>query len=309
MFAFSPKPPEGCPHDSGTVGLLAGWGEYPLLLARGLRQRGSRVVCLGVHGHADRALAELCDEFTWVGMGKIGRAIRYFRRRGVRQAMMAGKIHKVTLFSPGLIWRHFPDWRTFRAFFQHFVGTKKDRKDDTLLRVIVDEFAKDGITFVPATDHMPELLVKYGKLTRKGLSKAQQKDIEFGWQLAREMGRLDIGQSVAVKSRAVLAVEAIEGTDACIRRAGALCTSGGITVVKVAKPQQDMRFDVPTVGVGTLQAMLDAGARVLAIEAGKTIMLHPREVIAFADRHGLAIVALSADGACEFVEDETARAA
>ena len=121
---------------------------------------------------------------------------------------------------------------------------------------------------------------------------SQKKDIEFGWQLASEMGRLDVGQSVAVKGRAVLAVEAVEGTDQCIRRAGTLCEAGGFTVVKVAKPQQDMRFDVPTIGIGTLKSLVQAGGRVLAVEADKTILVDAPEAIAFADQHRLAIVAM-----------------
>ena len=132
---------------------------------------------------------------------------------------------------------------------------------------------REGIRFAPPTDYAPELLVKAGQLTRRGPTAWQQKDIEFGWQMAKEMGRLDIGQSVAVKDQAVLAVEAVEGTDECIRRAGALCRAGGFTVVKVAKPQQDMRFDVPTIGLGTLETMHAAGGKVLAVEAGRTIFL------------------------------------
>jgi DUF1009 family protein len=137
--------------------------------------------------------------------------------------------------------------------------------------------------------------VKYGRLTRREPTELQQRDIEFGWRLAREMGRLDIGQSVVVKDRAAIAVEAIEGTDECIRRAAALC-GGGYTVVKVAKPRQDMRFDVPTIGLGTLETMAATGGRVLAVEAGMTIIVDESAVIDFANRHRIAIVALSAAG-------------
>jgi DUF1009 family protein len=137
------------------------------------------------------------------------------------------------------------------------------------------------------------LLPPAGQLTRRSVSAAQQKDIEFGWQLAKAMGRLDVGQSVAVKDRAVLAVEAIEGTDECIRRAGELCPAGGFTLVKVAKPNQDMRFDVPTIGLGTLKAMSRSGGRVLAIEAGQTIVVGRQEVIDFANQEKLVIVALN----------------
>jgi DUF1009 family protein len=274
------------------VGLIAGWGRYPLVVAEALRQQGREIFCLGVREHADPRLAELCDDFRWSGMGRFGYAIRYFQRHGVVQATMAGKIHKVFMFRP-LFWlQHFPDLTTLRTFLPHFVTRRKDNKDDTLLGQVVNLFAAHGIHFAPATDFVPELLVKTGQLTQRGPTAGQWKDIEFGWRLAKEMGRLDVGQSVAVKNQAVLAVEAVEGTDQCIRRAGSLCPAGEFTVVKVAKPQQDMRFDVPTIGLGTLETMVEAGARVLAIEATRTILLDQTEVIDFADRKKVVIVAL-----------------
>lgn len=293
------KRPSRTPSNEDTrqaIGLLAGWGRYPIVVAETLRRHGYEVHCLGVKDHADPALAKICDRFDWIGLGKLGRAIRWFQRGGVVDVTMAGKVHKVVLFQPWLWIRHLPDWRTIRCFWPHFVSARKDNKDDTLLGAIIDEFAVDGIRFAPATDYAPELLVRLGQLTKRGPTVAQTKDVEFGWLLAKELGRLDIGQSVAVKGQAALAVEAIEGTDACIRRAGGLCKSREFTVVKVAKPQQDMRFDVPTIGVGTLRTMIEAGARVLAIEAGKTIILDEPEVVDFADKQGLVIVALDRDG-------------
>jgi UDP-2,3-diacylglucosamine hydrolase len=278
------------------MGLLAGWGRFPLVVAESLKRQGFHVYGLGIKDHADPALARLCDDFAWVGLARLGRAIRYFRRHGVRDATLAGKIHKVRLYERWSWLKHLPDWRTLRTFWPHFVSARKDRKDDTLLGAAVETFAEAGIRIVPATDYAPELLVKPGPLTRRGPSNAQWKDIEFGWQLAKELGRLDIGQSVAVKDRTPLAVEAIEGTDQCIRRAGALCPAGGFTVVKVAKPRQDMRFDVPTVGLGTLQAMTEAGGKLLAIEAGRTILVDQPEFVEFAERHGIIVVALDQEG-------------
>src|SRR5690606_18854954 len=151
------------------------------------------------------------------------------------------------------------------TFAPHWLWKTRNRNDDTLIGAVVAEFAKDGIHFAPATDFAPELLVKLGHLAGKRLTFAQRKDIEYGWRLAKEMGRLDVGQSVAVKGLAVIAVEAIEGTDLCIQRAGELCPQGGFTIVKVAKPQQDMRFDVPTIGLRTMQTMVAAKAKVLAV--------------------------------------------
>ncbi len=169
---------------------------------------------------------------------------------------------------------------------------RADKRDDTILLSVIAEFERDGMTFASALDYCPELLVKHGILTRRAPSAAERQDIEFGWTLAKEMGRLDVGQSVAVKERAALAVEAIEGTDRCIERAGQFCKAGGWTLVKVAKPQQDMRFDVPTVGTSTIENLHKAGARVLAIEADKTIVIDQPEVVALADRYGLTIIAL-----------------
>ncbi|MBI2480823.1 MAG: UDP-2,3-diacylglucosamine diphosphatase LpxI [Planctomycetia bacterium] len=277
--------------NSSRIGLIAGWGRYPIVVAEALRAQGCQIVCLGVAGHADPVLREMSDAYSDIGIAKLGGAIRYFRQQGVKRATMAGKFHK-TLLMQAHWTKLLPDWRALRTFFPHFWSLTQDRKDDTLLRAVIGAFAEDGITFVPATEFIPEILVKAGHLTKRQPSRAELKDIEFGWKIAKKIGEVDIGQSVAVQGQAILAVEAIEGTDACIRRAGELCKGRGFTVVKVAKPKQDMRFDVPTIGKGTVESLVKAGARVLAIEADKTIFLDQAEVIDFADRHQLAIVAL-----------------
>ncbi|MEX2317134.1 MAG: UDP-2,3-diacylglucosamine diphosphatase LpxI [Pirellulales bacterium] len=275
------------------IGLLAAWGRYPMVVAEALRRQNFHVSCLAVADHADPRLESVCQDFHWVGLAKLGGAIRFWRRCGVREATMAGKFHKVLIYQPGLWWRHFPDWQFVKTFYHYFITKNRDRKDDTLLGVLADAFAAQGVTFHPATDYAPELLVKPGQLAGRPPSTAQQKDIEFGWDIAKQLGALDVGQSICVKDQAVLAVEAIEGTDACIHRAGQLCRQGGFTIVKVAKPQQDMRFDVPTVGLRTLETMVAAGARVLAIEGGRTILLDGHEFRRFATRHKLTVVALA----------------
>jgi DUF1009 family protein len=275
------------------IGLVAGWGRFPVLVAQALKAAGHQVYCVALRDHADPALAEICDEFYPAGVARLGWHIRYFHRRGITQATLAGKIFKHKLLFRKLGWLSLvPDLTTIRTFFPLFVTRQKNRNDDSLLSVVVEEYARSGITLAPATDFAPELLVKLGPLTRRQVTSAERDDIAFAWQLAKEIGRLDIGQSVVVKGRAVLAVEAVEGTDECIRRAGALCPQGGFTVVKVAKPQQDMRFDVPTIGILTVQNLVAAGGKVLAIEAGKTILLDEPDVVRLADQHGLAIVAI-----------------
>jgi DUF1009 family protein len=174
-----------------------------------------------------------------------------------------------------------------------YLRPRSDNRDDTLLLGVIAEFARDGLSFDSALAICPELLVKAGILTHRRPTVQEEKDIAFGWKLAKDMGQLDVGQSVAVKDRAVLAVEAIEGTDRAIVRAGELCRRGGFVVVKVAKPQQDMRFDVPTVGCSTIETMKQARARVLAVEAGKTIIIDQDQVVALANRYGISIVARS----------------
>lgn len=275
------------------IGLLAAWGRYPVLVAETLRRQGYHVSCIGVADLADPALRDICQDFQWVGWCGLGRAIRFFQRCDVQQATMAGKFPKALIYQPRVWCRHLPDWKFIKTFYHYFITHKRDSKDDTLLGVLADAFAADGITFHPATDFAPELLVKPGQIAGRPPSASQQADIAFGWDIAKLMGGLDIGQSICVKDRAVIAVEAIEGTDACILRAGEHCKTGGFTIVKVAKPQQDMRFDVPTVGVRTLRTMLAAGASVLAIEGDRTILLDDDEFRQFAARHKLSVLALN----------------
>jgi UDP-2,3-diacylglucosamine hydrolase len=275
------------------VGLVAGWGRLPIIVAEALKAQGHPVYCVGLAGHADPVLADICDGYLASGIARLGAHIRYFRRRGIREATLAGKVFKSKVLFSKFGWLPLlPDLRTIRTFLPIYVLRKKDRADDTLLTTVVEQYALDGIRLAPATDFAPELLVKPGPLTRRQPTATEQDDIAFGWRLAKEMGRLDVGQSVAVKGRAVIAVEAVEGTDECIKRAGQLCPQGGFTVVKVAKPQQDMRFDVPTIGLGTIQTLAAAGAKVLAIEARKTIVLDQADVVREADKHGLTIVAM-----------------
>ncbi|MEM7456138.1 MAG: UDP-2,3-diacylglucosamine diphosphatase LpxI [Planctomycetota bacterium] len=275
------------------LGLIAGWGRFPVLVAQALIDQGHEIHCVGISGHADPVLKTLCHSYKSAGFARPGSHIRFFRRHGIERATMAGKIFKTKLFEK-LTWiKNIPDLTFLGQFYPVLLSRNNDRRDDTLLGMVTEMFARRGITFVPATDYAPELLVKEGTLTKINPTAVQLKDIEFGWTMAKHMGGLDVGQSVVVKSGTVLAVEAIEGTDECIRRAGSLCKAGGFTVVKVAKPDQDMRFDVPTIGTGTIETIHKAGGRVLAIEADRTILLDSDETIAAADRLGIAIVATS----------------
>jgi DUF1009 family protein len=271
------------------IGLVAGAGRFPITVAEKARAVGLPLVCVGIRHMADPVLEGLADQFHWVGLGKMGRAIRCLRRAGVERWMMAGKVYKTVILSSGRWLSLWPDWQAVRFWFSRL---RRDNRDDSMLLGVIGVFESAGLRCASALDLCPELLVRPGVLTRRAPTAREEADIRFGWELAKEMGRLDVGQSVAVKERAVLAVEAIEGTDRAIARAGELSGRGGFVVVKVAKPQQDMRFDVPTVGASTVETMRQAGARVLAIEAGKTILLDEADTIALADRYGIAIAAL-----------------
>jgi DUF1009 family protein len=281
--------PSSAPGTDRLIGLLAGSGRFPILFAEAARRQGLQVACVGIRNEASDELRDLCHSFETAGIAKLGRMIRLFKRQGARQIVMAGKVTKSVMYTPAAFFQLLPDLRMCHMWYRRLAN---DRRDDTILLSVIAEFERDGMTFASALDYCPELLVKEGILTRRRPSAEELKDVEFGWALAKEMGRLDVGQSVAVKERAAIAVEAIEGTDRCIERAGQLCRAGGWTLVKVAKPRQDMRFDVPTIGTSTVETLHKAGARVLAIEADKTIVVDQPDVVALADRYGLTIIAL-----------------
>jgi DUF1009 family protein len=271
------------------IGLIAGWGRFPVVFAAKAQRMNIPVVCVGIRGLADRrALQPLVQRFYWTRIAAMGRPIRIFQREGVQRWTMAGKVHKTIFLSPWKWLTLLPDLRALRFWY---FSRRGDNRDDSLLLHLIHEFESEGLQCQSALDLCPEILVKPGVPTQRKPTEAEERDIEFGWALAKEMGRLDVGQSVAVRDRSVLAVEAIEGTDRAILRAGELCRGGGFVVVKVAKPQQDMRFDVPTVGASTIETIRKAGGRVLAVEAGRTILLDEEATIALADRYGLSIVA------------------
>jgi UDP-2,3-diacylglucosamine hydrolase len=291
LLGLGSQPKRVPPSGPRPIGLLACGGRFPIAFAEKAREHGIPVVCIGVAGMADPALKRLCHEFSWLRRASLGMLIRTFQRGGVARWAMAGKFHKHTLYHPWRWIQLLPDWRMVRFYF---FRTRRANNDDSLLLGLIDEFRSHGLECVSPLDLLPELLVREGVLTRRQPSPSEILDIAFGWSLAREMGRLDVGQSVMVRERAVLAVEAIEGTDQAIERAGELCSRSGFVVVKVAKPAQDRRFDVPAVGKQTIESMHRAGARVLAIEADQTILLDESDTISLADRYGIVITALRA---------------
>jgi len=264
------------------IGLIAGSGQFPLLFAHAARQAGVNVVAVGFEGETDPALAKLVAEFHWLRLGQLSRLIRTFKAAGVTQAAMAGAINKTRLYA-----RLRPDWRAFK-----FMHRLRNKKDDSLLRAFADELESEGIRIEPSTLFLPLLLAPSGVLTRRKPNHREQRDIEFGWQLAKEFGALDIGQCLLVKDQAVLAVEGIDGTDATILRGGRLCGQGAV-VIKVSKPIQDLRFDVPAVGLNTVVIMKRVRARVLVVEAGRTLMFDRDRMIDMANDAGITIVVRS----------------
>ncbi len=274
------------------IGLLAGAGQFPIAFAQAARRQGHLVHCVGVLGMADDELGDCCDDFNTVPVAKVGRAIRLLKKANVDRVVLAGKIDKAVWFQSFHILRLMPDWRCWHMLLQY---ARDNKKDDTFSLALIREFERDQLYFESALEYCPELLVKHGFLTRRKPSPSQWRDIKLGWETAKELGRLDIGQTVIVNDGAVIAVEAIEGTDRAIQRSGELCKRGGFSVVKVAKPQQDMRFDVPAIGEQTIQTMYNAGGRVLAIESGMTIMLNQETVMGLANKLGIAIVSLNAE--------------
>lgn len=260
--------------------MIAGTGELPKIIAAEAKAKGFDVVAVALDPLADMALSSFVDEIKWVNVGKLGTIIETLARSGVKEAVMAGKVPKSLLYKS----RVTPDLRAVKLLF-----ALKDRSDDSILLAVAKELEKDGITLLKTTDFCSDLLTPEGVLTNEEISEDEWKDIAFGWEMAKEIGRLDIGQTVVVKDRAVMAVEAIEGTDEAIRRGGAYANEGAV-VVKVSKPNQDMRFDVPVVGLDTLKTMIEVRARVLALEAKKSILLRKENFLKEADEAGISVV-------------------
>lgn len=262
------------------IGIIAGAGEFPVLMAKEYTRRGIDPVIVAIEEEADKALTEAAEIVYWQPLGKVGKILKLLKKEGVHDIVLAGKVHKTRIF------RDFrPDIKALTLLWG-----LRDRKDDTIMNKVAEVLAHEGFNLLPQTTHMDAYLPGKKVFTKREPSDDHLSDIKFGAELAKEFGRLDIGQTVVVKHRAVLAVEAIEGTDQAILRGCSLGNRDAV-VVKVAKPEQDLRFDVPAIGLGTVKTCMDGGARVLAIQAGKTFFFQQHAAIDLADRHGMIIVA------------------
>jgi DUF1009 family protein len=280
---------------SPPLGLIAGEGELPRLVARNAAAAGRTVVVVALRGCADPALRDGAAAFYWRGIAQLGRWIRALRRHGCREVVMVGRVRKSTMFA-GPRWRqwlqYLPDLTSIRVWYFR----TRDKRNDTLLRAVADEMQRRGLTMIDSTRYIPEALAPEGLLTPAGpqpaaaAPRAVLDAAGFAWPLLRQIAALDIGQALAVKEREVIAVEAIEGTDRLITRAGELCPQGGWTLVKMAKPQQDLRFDVPTIGPHTIENLHRARAAGLVIEAGRTIIVERERTLELARQRGIAVV-------------------
>jgi len=275
-------------------GLIAGNGRFPFLVAEGAKRAGASLSIAAIREETDPQIERLAEAVTWVGIGQLGKMIRFFKDQGVEQAIMAGQVKHVQIFS-----RAVPDARMLKMLLK-----LPRRNTRSLIGAVADELALEGIQLIDSTYFLRDSLPKAGPLTKRKPDTRERQDIEYGLEIAQELARLDLGQTIVVRGKACVAIEAMEGTDETIRRAGQLTraekvrgkmlslTSGQLTVVKVAKPDQDMRFDVPVVGVPTIESMLEGGATCLCISAGKTLMFDPEEMVSLADKNRIAIVAV-----------------
>lgn len=269
------------------VGLIAGSGRLPFLVAEGIRKAGRPLIVAALRGSASARIKPLADEFTWVGITRIGGWLSALHHGGAMEAVMIGGVRKKEMYSPLRLLRFVPDVRTALIWYHRL---RKDKRDKAVLLAVADELRNEGIELVSSVKYCTEHLAHEGPMTRKNVPAGLQDDIEFGWRIARSSADLDIGQSIAVKERDIIAVEAMEGTDAMIRRAGRLCRVGGWTMVKVARPKQDMRFDVPTIGPGTIRNLKDAKCVCLVVEAERTIIVDKAATLELADMLGIAVV-------------------
>lgn len=260
-------------------GLIAGNGQFPFLVIDGARRAGVELAVVAIKEETDPEIEKIAQNITWVGIGQLGKMISFFKKNGVGQAMMAGQVKHVQIFSSSL-----PDLRMVKMLWN-----LPRRNTDALIGGVADEMAKEGIELIDSTHFIKDQLAPAGVLTKRKPDDNELANIEYGLHIATELGRLDLGQTVVVRSKACVAIEAMEGTDATIRRAGELA-KGKLTVVKVAKPEQDMRFDVPVIGVPTIETMIAAGAACLSVTANKTLIFERDKMIALADKNKFAIV-------------------
>ncbi len=260
-------------------GLIAGNGQFPFLVVEGARKAGVQLSVIAIKEETDPRIDEVAETVKWVSIGQLGGMISFFKDQGVNRAMMAGQVKHVQIFS-GIV----PDLRMVKMLW-----SLPRRNTDALIGGVADEMAKEGIELIDSTHFIKDHLAAEGVLSKRKPSDVELNNIRYGLHIADEIARLDLGQTIVVRAKACVAIEAMEGTDATIRRAGELA-NGKLTVVKVAKPDQDMRFDVPVIGVPTIETMIAAGATCLSVTAGKTLIFEREQMLELANRNKISLI-------------------
>jgi UDP-2,3-diacylglucosamine hydrolase len=269
------------------VGIIAGEGIFPVLIARGARKQGRKVVCAAFAGHGWASLKDEVDVFGWVGVLKLSQWIRLLKDNGCSEAILVGRVAKGAAYDRWSLLRYIPDWRTVKVLWRVM---RHDKRPQTWLDAIATELSKAGIQLIDQTTFTPEQLSTEGVMTRRQPSAAQWIDIRYGYERAIQISRMDIGQAMALRDKDVLAVEATEGTNAMIERAGKLCKVGGWTLIKVSNTNADLRVDVPTIGTTTIEKLAAARAGCVVLEPGKTVILEKEKVLELADKYKIAVV-------------------
>lgn len=276
-------------------GLIAGNGRFPFMVAEGARRAGASLSVAAIREEADPLLEHEVENFTWIGIGQLGKLIRFFKAEGVEKAIMAGQVKHVRIFSGAI-----PDARMLKMLLK-----LPRRNTNSLIGGIATELASEGIDLVDSTLFLQDALPTFGTLTRRKPTTVERADIAYGQEIIHQLAELNLGQTIVVRGKACVAIEAMEGTDSTIRRAGEIMrgehqrgaektkpVTGALTVLKLSKPDQDMRFDVPVVGVPTIKIMVEAGATCLCVSAGKTLLFDRDEMVSLADQHKIAIMAV-----------------
>jgi DUF1009 family protein len=263
-------------------GLIAGNGQFPFLVLQSARSQGIDIVVAAIKEETCPEIESLGYPVYWLGLGQLGKLVKLFKQAGVSKAIMAGQVKHIQIFSSSL-----PDLTMIRM-----LASLKQKNTDTIIGAVAGILQESGITLVDSTALLKPHMAKEGAMTRRGLNDHERSDVDYGRPIAHSIASMDIGQTVVVRDRAIVAVEAMEGTDAVIRRAGELANKKKLTVVKVSKPKQDMRFDVPVVGVPTIENMVAAGATALVLDAQRTLIMDKQRFLELADRNDIAVAGL-----------------
>lgn len=267
-----------------TIGLIAGGRQFPIMVAKGVKARGFKLVVAGFTGHTNMDVVPYADVWKELKLGKLGKLIKFFKSNGVDKVIMAGTINKPKVMDV----RHL-DMRAVKLIF-----SQKNKGDSAILGGLAREMEREGMPVVPAHEYLPELLTPEGVLTRREPDEREWEDLRFAWKIAKELGRMDVGQCLVVREGIVAAVEALEGTDRTIKR-GCELGGPGCVVLKVFKPGQQEQVDLPSFGLDTVQVMAEGGATCFGIESGKSLLFDRDETIAFAEAHDISIVGIPAD--------------